>query len=311
MRGRMLVLVLMATLVVASFPPAGRAAESAVLSWYVTKISVTVPMDFTAVESYEIVRDRDGPMVLGFGLGGQTGWTDFLTGRADLSYVGFSGLDDDEWSVGTSKDAGAINAHLLPRTGLLDWSVQGTSTTYRGRLEPGAPLVRLLFVTNGHFTKQPIEVAPAPGLQVETRSGTGADVMTLTDTRNSGIAASVGPTGGGTVDREGIAREGVVGVFATACNCRGEWRSPDARSGRWASGRTYTELPLFIGGASDGTPMFSGPAGQWSLSWTGVAAEHPAAIALFGAFQPIVAVWAPIGVDWQYFNNPATPVLVH
>jgi hypothetical protein len=263
--------------------------------WVLLKITAAKPTQFT-IRQYapSVERDGDGPMLYGFGMGGNTN-PGGVDNEVDYSYLSVNHLDNADLSITTSKNAGGVNRTVAPRTSVTLLS-RSDGGTFDYRLTPPGSLYLLAFVTNARFTDSPIDVI-GDDVVVETMQGTGTGVMSAADPANNGLGASAGSIGAGTIQRDGVATDGVVGKFLAACNCMGGWTSPDGRTGQWEAATSYAGIPFMERDVYTGDVGFSGPAGNWTLSFSGVSGQ-PLAMPLSGDLPPVVAAWANIGPDW-------------
>jgi hypothetical protein len=100
------------------------------------------------------------------------------------------------------------------------------------------------------------------------------------------IPVAVGAAAGSTTVTMAVPA-GVVGALSAGCaagDCIESWRAPDGRT------RTITHSALVLEGSVSGPFKFSGPAGPWTFSWSGVSRET------------VVGAFAPIGTDWLLFS---------
>lgn len=217
--------------------------------------------------------DAPGPFVLGMGLATRSGSSLFAT----QSQTG-------EMAVTTTRALGGQNVTVQPSPrGGLGLTAAGAI----GNLAPGESVSLLYALSSTQLALRHAGAYAASGsASASVVSGRGTRALVLAEKAGDGAAATVASVGAGTPLYAPRSERGLVGAFAPCGGvCVAEWRSPDARSGR------YSEAVA----VRDGVPGFFGPAGAWSLSWTG------AAVSTNLSAPPAVGVVAPIGDSWKLF----------
>src|SRR5437879_9050213 len=140
--------------------PAAKAVaptDSKAPQWVLLKVTAQKPTQFTArFYAPSVRRDADGPILYGLGMGGNTN-PGGIDNDVDYAYLSLDYVDNADWSIRTSKNAGGIDRTVAPRTSVQRMhGPDGATIDYR--LTPPGSLYLLAFVTNAHFTDSPIDV---------------------------------------------------------------------------------------------------------------------------------------------------------
>lgn len=171
--------------------------------------------------------------------------------------------------------AASLSIDILPQGGA--GTIQSSHVTFGDEMKPGEKLFSLSFMSGTLSRASSVAIKTASGsITAEVIPGKGSKAVLLLETAE-GLAAEVAAAGAAVSASYPVDSPGLVGGFTSCLACVAEWSSPDGRTGL----------------NQTGSSTFSGPAGRWQLTWTGLS-NPDVALATVGGY-------APIGEYWKHF----------